>query len=181
VEDRQLDVVRRCDLGETFLRAEDRPLRGEVAAVLARVGVADHHLHGAVSAQVPVAEQVVENAWRGVEVGDRLEQRHDVERLVGQGDGACHVVRRRRPREDQRVECALAVPSPRRDGGGHGVARTTRAEFACVQADVELREVEPEQLHRPLELCDAALGEPAPAVRHEAPADHAEVREQLVG
>ena len=44
VEDRQLDRVRARDVGERLLRAVDRPLRGEVPAVLPRVGVADHHL-----------------------------------------------------------------------------------------------------------------------------------------
>ena len=45
VEDRELDAVTRArTVGEIFWRAIDLPLRGEVAAVLGRVRVADHHL-----------------------------------------------------------------------------------------------------------------------------------------
>ena len=44
VEDRQLDAAGGRDARQLLLRAVDLPLRGEVAAVLARVGVADHHL-----------------------------------------------------------------------------------------------------------------------------------------
>ena len=63
-----------------LLRAVDRPLGGEVAAVLARVRVADHHLgrwrpRG-------LLQQLVEDRRRRREVVERLEERDDRERLV---------------------------------------------------------------------------------------------------
>ena len=47
VEDRQLDAPGRGDPRQLLLGAVDLPLRRQVAAVLARVGVADHHLERA--------------------------------------------------------------------------------------------------------------------------------------
>ena len=118
VKDRELDIVAPGDLGELLLRAVDRPLRGEVAAVLARVGVADHHLDGATAcrdpgAEVPVGEQFVEDARGALEIVDRLEQRHDRERLVRQRERLPYVGGGRRAGHDQRVDGPRAMQSPR--------------------------------------------------------------------
>ena len=49
VEDRQLDPALGRDAREPLLRPVDLPVRGQIAAVLARVRVADHHLRAALA------------------------------------------------------------------------------------------------------------------------------------
>ncbi len=70
--------------GDRLLGLEERPVGGQEAGVLVRVGVADHHLEAATAAHVREKQRVVEQAGhrRGAafEIGQRLEQRHDVER-----------------------------------------------------------------------------------------------------
>ncbi len=118
VEDRQLDVRIACDLDEPLLRPVDRPLRGEVAAVLAGVGVADHDLEApAPPLDVPrvagIREHAANRRRRALEVGDRLEQRHNGERLVGQREHGEHVLLRLGPGDDHCVERLLAEAAPR--------------------------------------------------------------------
>ncbi len=69
-------------------------MRTQVAAVLVRVGVADHHLLAVATRSYEVRidgirEQTAEHVRRTAEIVDRLEQRHDVEcrrgRLPGYG------------------------------------------------------------------------------------------------
>ena len=84
VEDGQLDPARRRDPRQLLLGAVDLPLRGEVAAVLAGVRVADHHLERAARAAV---EDLLDERPGGAQVGDRLEQRHALQlraRLPGE-------------------------------------------------------------------------------------------------
>ncbi len=84
VEDRQLDVSLAGDLRERLLGAEDLPLRGEIATVLAGVGVADHHLGAAVGREARIVEQLGEDCRRRPQVVDRLQERRHAQRLVGE-------------------------------------------------------------------------------------------------
>ena len=123
MEDRQLDVGITRDLDEPFLRAVNRPLRSEEAAVLAGVGIADHHLEAAIAVLHPLrearlGEQFTDDVGRVFQVRDRLEQRHDGERLVAEIQHPENVRGRRRPRDDHRVERVRTVPPP--DVGDRG-------------------------------------------------------------
>ena len=55
--------------------------------------------------------------------------------------GAAHVVGRRGPRDDQRVERLGPVAPARFLGRRDGVARAIALEVACVQAHIELRDM----------------------------------------
>ena len=73
--------------GERLLGAVVLPGRRQVAAVLARVGVAEHHLEPAAAAlderaEALVVEQRGDGRRRLAEVGDRLEERHEREVLA---------------------------------------------------------------------------------------------------
>ena len=76
VEHGQAHAALRGDGYESLLRLVDGPLRGERATVLARVGVAHHHLD--LGAR-PCVEQLRDETVGAFEVGDRLEQGHAVE------------------------------------------------------------------------------------------------------
>ena len=84
----------RGDGGELLLRAVDRPLRGDVAAVLAGVGVADHHL----DRLGPLGEQL--STIPGAAPG-RRPSRTAADREVGERAGAPDVVGRRGARDDE--------------------------------------------------------------------------------
>ena len=148
MEDRELDVALGRQRREPLLRAVDLPLRRQVAAVLARVGVADHDLEPAVTRRLPAVEQLGDDVGRGAQVGDRLEERHDRERLVRELENAEDVLRRARPRHDHRVERLGPVPPADPRGGVERLPhpRRRRVELVHVEADVQLREVETEQL-----------------------------------
>ena len=122
VEDGQLDAALAREPREPLLRAEDLPLGRDDAAVLAGVGVADHHLE-------PVARAPVEELGRerlgAAEVVDRLEQRDDghVEAcLRGERLGEEDVVGRAGHRDDQRVDRL----GPRRRWSAAASASTSR-------------------------------------------------------
>ena len=68
--------------------------------------------------------------------------------------------------------------APAGDGRRHRVARTFAVQVARVQAHVQLREMEAEQAHHPLDAGDAAVRDPAGAVRSEALPDHTQIVEQ---
>ena len=127
VEDRQLDVGITRDLDEPFLRAVDRPLRSEEAAVLAGVGIADHHLEAAVailhaSCETRIGEQLADDGRRAAEVRDRLEQGNDGEPLVAQIEDGEDVGGGRRAGDDHRVERFRSVSAPDVGGGCQRVA-----------------------------------------------------------
>ena len=82
VEHRQLDVPLARQPRESLLRAEDLPLRRDHAPVLARIGVADHHLEPTAWAAV---EQLADQRFRAAQVVDRLQQRDDLELEAGLG------------------------------------------------------------------------------------------------
>ena len=156
-------------LGKRFLCTVDRPLRCEVAAVLAGVRVADHDLDLPAVPQEPlVSEQLVEDPRRRGEIVERLEQRHDRGVWSGQLERTQHVVGRRRVGDDDGVA--------RR---GERRARGLLRKLARVHADVEFRDVEAEDLDRTLQLGDACR-QPRAAMLLEAAADHGEVLEQRV-
>jgi hypothetical protein len=118
VEDRQLDPAFARDLGERLLSAEDLPLRCEVAAVLARVGVADHHLGTPIGGEARVVEERGQDGGRGAKVLDRLEERHGPQRRLGQFERTQDVRGRGGRRDDQRVGRVAArgrehLPRPR--------------------------------------------------------------------
>ena len=85
VEKREAEPALLADVGDRFLRLEQRPVRGEVAAILVAVGVAEHDLL-VIAARLEmravglVIEHLVEDAGRGLEIAERLEERRDVER-----------------------------------------------------------------------------------------------------
>ncbi len=70
VEDRQLDVPARRDARQLLLGAVDLPLGRQIAAVLARVRVAHHHLEARAGAAV---EDLLHERPGSAQVGDRLE------------------------------------------------------------------------------------------------------------
>ena len=103
VEDRQLDTPAGRDARQLLLRAVDLPLRGEIAAVLAGVRVAHHHLEAPARAAV---EDLLDERARSAQVGDRLEQRH-----------ALRARRRPRARAPRRRARRRPCGSWRRSGG----------------------------------------------------------------
>ena len=182
VEDRQLDAAARGERGELLLRAPDRPLRRQVAAVLARVRVADHHLEAAVRRDATVVEQLVDDARRRLEVGDRLEERNDRQGLVGEVEHARHVACRGGARHDHGVERTRAVARPGARDGGEGLAHALVGlrDVARVEPHVEPGDVEPEELDARAQPREPAVREALAAVRAEAPVDHVEIRGELV-
>ena len=92
VEQRQRDAVAARDAHERLLGPVEQPVRGEEAALLGRVGVAEHDLLGvAAGAEVgPVGgirEQRVEQRRRRRQRVGGLEERHDVEHGQGRAAG----------------------------------------------------------------------------------------------
>ncbi len=84
VEEPQLDAVRRERVDQPHLGAIQRPVRGQIAAVLVAVGVAEHHFLPVVAAGDErrygrLRERVAHDRAAAREVVDRLEQRHDVD------------------------------------------------------------------------------------------------------
>jgi hypothetical protein len=93
VEEGEVDAGLLRPRGDLRLRFVEREVRGDGADVLRRVGVAEHDLEAAVGGIQPCGELRVlddlgHDAGRGLQVGERLEQRDHVE------DGRC---RRARP------------------------------------------------------------------------------------
>ena len=85
VEEAQLDAVVAKRVDERELRPIERPVGGQVPAVLVAVGIAEHHLLPAVAALEPAAvegerERVAHDRRRALEIVDGLEQRNDVDR-----------------------------------------------------------------------------------------------------
>ena len=122
-----MHTVTAGDGHERGLGLVQRPVGGEVATVLVRVRVADHHLLavavGAHVGAVPrLGEQRVERGSGVVEVVDRLEQRHDVDvepGFLGEHGDFEHVAHRAAGRDDvvghgRRTDAVHAV-----GGGGH--------------------------------------------------------------
>ena len=182
VEDRQLDARVACDLCERLLGAVDRPLGGEVAAVLAGVGVAHHHLEpvpalGDPGAVTLVGEKLAPGRVGRLEVGVGLEERHDGDGLGGEVEHAEDVGCARGRGDDHRVERAVAVPGARGRDRLEDVPRAVgrRAHLARVEAHVELRHVEPEQRHAALQRGERPVGHAFAAIRLEAAPDHREI------
>ncbi len=181
VEHRQLAAARGGDTGEVLLRAEDLPVGREVAAVLARVGVADHHLERV--ARTPV-EQLADERARPAEVVDRLEQRHDADlepRLRREALGRLDVRDRVRHRDDQRVERLAAVerlhPRRRLESGAQPLVRLTHG--PGVHAQLQRREVEAEDVEPAPQRRQASVGDARAAVRAEAPVEELELGGEL--
>ena len=87
VEDRELDAALAGQPRERLLSAEVLPRRPSVAAVLARVGVAEHDLETAATALDERSElRIVEQRGDGrrglAQIRDRLEQRDEREVLA---------------------------------------------------------------------------------------------------
>ena len=133
VEDRQLDVaLARATAASSDCARVDRPLRGQVAAVLGRVGVADHHRRrrrrGAPAAPASrgVVEQLGEDRRRAREVVDRLEQRHDAE------VAACRLGQRdARPRTSSAPLVPETMSGVDRLGAVRACASRTASSVAC--------------------------------------------------
>ena len=162
VEDRELHTAGGRDPRQLLLGAVDLPLRRQVAAVLARVGVADHHLELRPRAAI---EDLLDERAGGPQVADRLEQRHTLQhraRLRGQRLRVEDVVGRPGHGDDQPVDGVHAVP------GLHPGARCERAAEPLVgrahgrrvNAQVELGEVEPERPGPRAQVGEPAVGDP---------------------
>ncbi len=84
VEQAQPHAARPAGVEQRFGRLVERPVGGEVAAVLVAVGIAEHHLLLVAAARDPAAvERQVESCGNDLaavlQVADRLEERNDVE------------------------------------------------------------------------------------------------------
>ena len=157
VEDRQRDAGLAATRGELLLRAVDRPLRGEVAAVLAGVGVADHHLDVAAArgdaCRVPLVASSVRRTSGAAARSAIVSKSGTTEtRLVAQVE---HARARPRPRSWRRRSPCRARAARAACARAATAAKTSRvrsvgarSSSAC-SANVELREVEAEELDAP--------------------------------
>ncbi len=190
VEDRQLDLPLGGERGEALLRPEDLPLRGEVAAVLPRVRVADHDLEPAAAlldeaGEMGLVQQGLDDRGRLAEVADRLEERNRRDagaRLGGQVDEMDNVLGRPRPGDDHRVDRSVAVLLLR---GGDGMERASHsrrgiAKLGRMEAGVELGDVEAEELDPPAKTGQTPVRDPAAPVRAQAAVDDVEIGLQLL-
>ena len=116
VEDRQLDSALIGEGRQPLLGAEDLPLRRQIAAVLARVGVADHDLQPPAPRvhqrrEARFVQERLDDRGRLAEVADRLEERNRRDsrsRLCGRVDDGKHVTCRLRAGDDDGVDRTLA-------------------------------------------------------------------------
>ena len=88
VEQPQPHVVALEHLDQADLGLVELPARGDEAAILVAVGIAEHHfLHAAAAvhqlAVIMQRQHPVHDAGRGLQILDGLEQRHDVDRRCG--------------------------------------------------------------------------------------------------
>ena len=151
VEDGQLDAALAREPGEPLLRTEDLPLGGDDTAVLAGVGVADHHLEPRAR---PPFEELGGERLGSAQVVDRLQQRHDghVEPcLRRERFGEHDVLRRVGHRDDQGVDRVRpAAPLERRGLGEHLQGRHwILTQLTGMQPQVERRPSEPENVQVP--------------------------------
>src|SRR5262245_63296354 len=84
VEDREHYLIGLAYARDRLLRSVERPVRGQVAAVLVAVRVADHdHLLAAARRQMRAIdgkrEELLEDAGGGVEIVEGFEEGHDLE------------------------------------------------------------------------------------------------------
>ena len=190
VEDGQLDPTLVRESRQPFLGAEDLPLRRQVAAVLARVGVADHDLEPAASllherGEAGLVEERLDDRRRLAEVADRLEEgnrRHSRACISGQIDRRQDVRGRLRAGDDHRVDGALTQTTLRLGDRAEGLRDPRRPlrELRRMEADVELRDVEPEQLDAAAQVGEAAVGDAPAFVRAQAPVDDVQVGLELL-
>ena len=192
VEDRELDVALAGQRGQRLLGAVVLPGRGQVAAVLARVGVAEHHLEPPPAAlderaELRVVEQGGDGRGRLAEVGDRLEQRYEREvvadLLLRQRERPQQVVRAGGAGDDHGVERARAVAGARvANGAERGMRALVRGgELVRVQAHVELGDVEAEQLDAAAQVGERAVRDAGAAIGAQARVHQLEVGEQRAG
>ena len=125
-EDRPQVAPRQC-LSNPPLRLVQLPGRTDKTAILVAVGIAQHHLDGAIPhPQTAMGQrdrkEIVENVGRVAQIRDRLEQRHDaqVQRFGAEP---------RMARQKVDAENIVAGPRHRQDEGadGIGVVRLPRA------------------------------------------------------
>ena len=188
VEDRELDSSPPCKVGERALRAKDLPLCGQVAAVLPRIGVADHDLDARApsldqAGEARIVEDALHRLRRRPEGCDRLEERDDRQleaSLLGDVAGVEHVIRGRRPRHDQRVESLRSVSLT------HTFHRCERLTYAVgadaklvgMDSHVELREVKAEELDAATQCSKPAVRDPARPPRSKAAVEQVEIRRE---
>ena len=153
-------AVRPRHLRERLLGAVDRPLCGEVAAVLPGVGVADHDLEtsaalGDTAGVARVREQCLDVSGRSFQVGDRLEEGNDGDRFIGELEHARARLSAFSVAETMTVSsacspCRARAPGERVEDLPCALDRLP--DLARVEPDVELGQMEAEELHAPLEL-----------------------------
>ena len=143
----RLDAAPARDLGERDERAADLPLRGEVAGVLRRVRVADHHLAAADRRRAAPRRSGARHA--ALRPTRRAARTTAARREFAHAE---HVVGRRRAGDDHRVERRDRAAS---DSVTASVSLIGIGEVARMHAYVELREVEAEELDPPAERAQA--------------------------
>ncbi len=162
VEDGELDAALAREPGEPFLRAENLPLGRDDAAVLARVGVADHQLEPRAR---PPFEELRGERLGSAQVVDRLQQRHHghVEPcLRGERLGEQDVLGRVGHRDDQGVDRIPPVPPLKRGRLREHLQGRFRivAQLTGVQPEVERRPREPEHVEVPPKRGQPAVRDP---------------------
>ncbi len=188
VEDRQLDATPSGQAREQLLRPEDLPLRGEIAAVLSRVRVADHHLEPRAASrdeatETCVVEQLLHDLRRRAQRLDRLEERdeRELEALrLRQVERAEDVVGRRRARHDQRVDGLRTMGRLGTCNGGDRLphAFRRRTEILGVKTNVELRQVEAEELDAPPQRGEPSVGDALCTAGTKAPVEDVEIERE---
>ena len=180
VEDRELDAVTACARGELLLGAVDLPLRGQVAPVLAGVGVPDHHLQSVVTRDTRVFEQLVDDRSCAAQILDRLEERYRLDPIVARVEDRENVCRAARPRHDHSPGGIRAVAATHLGNRVEGGACRRAAGFVGVEAEIEPSEVETKDLDPAPELSQLAVGDPRSPVGTQATIDQVEICRQLV-
>jgi len=201
VEQRQLDAMCPRGCAQRGLRLVKQPVRGEVARLLVRVGVAEHDLLpvSAPAEVLPIGrlgqDRVVLEQRDHIEdrrrVGGRSREPKEpghVPGLGGERDDVppgggrpeASLQRRHRP---ERLDDLLRADARGSLAAGVSVVerRLRRAMGGAVLADLESREVEPEGRELPAEVGDVSPGDSRQAVRHQGLLDLHQLGIQLSG
>ena len=195
VEDRQLDPALARQRRERLLRAVDLPLRRQVAAVLARVGVADHDLEPVAAARHERAEarrrRAARRRSRGAARRSSIVSNSGTSDEVARRASSASVERaraRRRRRlgagDDERVERVACRSARARCAASSSVARGALVGLrapARVHAHVELGDVEAEELDAAAQRRQPAVGDALAARGAQAAVEQARSASQLGG
>ena len=182
VEDRQLDVPLGRDARQLLLRAVDLPLRGEIAAVLARVRVADHHLEargGDCDRGSPRRAGLPPAGRRSSRAAARPRAAAPASRASASASSTSSAVRviETIRRSTACVPCLCLRGRRRRERCANAVVRSL--DRRRVHAEVELGEMEAERARAGAEVREAAVGDPLAAVGAEQRVECVEIGHEL--